>query len=67
MNSEVLKALRHPLRIAMLEAMKKEAASVGSLARILDVGLGNAVYHLTVLESAGLVEEGDAGFQFRGA
>lgn len=53
---EQLKALAHPVRTRLLNALEAEPASAKQLANRLELTHGNVGHHLKVLERAGLVE-----------
>ena len=51
-----LKAIAHPVRTRLLNAVEAEPRSAKQLATDLDLTHGNVGHHLKVLEKAGLVE-----------
>lgn len=51
----VFQALADPTRRLMVERLSRGAASVGELARPLDMSLSAVMQHLRVLEASGLV------------
>jgi DNA-binding transcriptional ArsR family regulator len=54
-------ALADPTRRVMLERLSRGPASVGELARPLDMSLSAVVQHLQVLETSGLVRSEKVG------
>ncbi|KAA1419901.1 helix-turn-helix domain-containing protein [Mumia zhuanghuii] len=61
LDSSTLKALAHPLRVALLGALRRHGPSTATLlGQRLDISSGSASYHLRQLEKAGLVTD-DAG------
>ncbi len=63
---EVMKALAHPLRLEILEALDGQAASPNELSQQLGQPLGNVSYHMRQLADLGLVVL-DSTAQRRGA
>ena len=58
----VMRALAHPVRIALLEALLREGPlTATAAAAILDDSLGNMSWHLNVLAKYGFVEEAEGG------
>ena len=56
-SSEQLRALGHPIRIRILEALRSGPGTASTLARELGESSGATSYHLRALSRAGLVEE----------
>jgi DNA-binding transcriptional ArsR family regulator len=52
-----LQALAHPVRLRLLEALGRRAATATQLARELGESSGSTSYHLRVLGRAGIIEE----------
>lgn len=52
----VIKALGHPLRQRILQALNQEVASPSELATKLEEPLGNVSYHVKILESCDAIE-----------
>lgn len=58
LDAPALKALAHPLRVSLLELLRRDGpATASSLARRLDETSGATSYHLRQLHRAGLVDE----------
>jgi DNA-binding transcriptional ArsR family regulator len=58
----VMRALAHPVRIALLEALLREGPlTATAAAAILDDSPGNMSWHLNVLAKYGFVEEAEGG------
>jgi DNA-binding transcriptional ArsR family regulator len=58
----VMRALAHPLRVALLEALLREGPLTATAASvILDDSPGNMSWHLNVLAKYGFVEEAEGG------
>jgi DNA-binding transcriptional ArsR family regulator len=55
-DARVIKALSHPLRTRILQALSESVASPIGLARALGEPLGNVSYHVHVLLASGLIE-----------
>lgn len=61
-DPKVLRALAHPLRLALMEALLREGPLTASAAAaILDDSPGNMSWHLNVLAKYGFVEEAEGG------
>lgn len=54
--SEAAKAVAHPLRARILEALAEESRSPNELAAEFNEPLGNVSYHVVVLRDLGMVE-----------
>jgi DNA-binding transcriptional ArsR family regulator len=59
MDSRVLKANAHPLRMNILHLLSRRAASASDVARELDASLRSASYHLDRLAALGLIGVAD--------
>lgn len=57
MDSQLVKALSHSLRIAILEILEQEMASPTELSKKLGCGLSKTGYHVKVLRDAGLIQQ----------
>lgn len=57
----VLKAMAHPSRLAMLEALAKGEQCVCHLQRLVGSDMSTVSKHLSVLKAAGLVEDRKEG------
>ena len=55
-STDAAKAVSHPLRVQILDALRREPRSPQSLAQELEEPLGNVSYHVTVLRDLGAVE-----------
>ena len=62
-RARVLKALGHPSRLAMVERLAKGETCVCELARLVGTSLSTVSRHLSVLRSAGLVEDRKEGLK----
>lgn len=65
-NYEAAKAIGHPIRVAMLEKMKRENWSPKQLSDELEMPIGNVSYHMRLLNDLGAVKLVDTA-QRRGA
>jgi DNA-binding transcriptional ArsR family regulator len=57
-SADVLRALSHPLRLALLVALEQGELSVPELAEHVGLRTGEVVPHLACLRAAGLVLDG---------
>ena len=62
-RSEILKAMAHPSRLQMLEALGKEECCVRTLQELVGVDMSTVSKHLSVLRKAGLVSSDKRGLQ----
>lgn len=61
-DPKVMRALAHPLRLALMEALLREGPlTATAAAAILDDSPGNMSWHLNVLAKYGFVEEAEGG------
>lgn len=65
-DQRLVKALAHPLRIKILEALTERVASPNRLSGDLDAGLSHVAYHTRALDKCGCLELVDTA-QRRGA
>ncbi len=56
-NQQLLRALKHPLRVEMLRVLGEQVASPNMMAKMLRVPLGTVSYHATVLLECDCIEE----------
>ena len=56
LKADLLKALAHPVRLAVLERLKDGEAPVGSMVRELGVEQSSLSRHLALLRQAGLLD-----------
>lgn len=56
-DSSLVRALAHPLRVEILQVLNEREASPNELTDLLDQPLGNVAYHARVLEKCGCIEE----------
>jgi DNA-binding transcriptional ArsR family regulator len=56
-DSQLAKALSHPLRISILEVLEQEMASPTELSKKLKCGLSKMGYHVKVLRDTGLIQQ----------
>ncbi len=61
LKADFLAALANPARLRILERLRKGEASVGSLARELQVPQPSVSKHVAILKQAGLVQSRQAG------
>jgi len=54
--AEILKALAHPSRIKILQALKEDAKCVRELEEILKIKQSNLSQHLKILRNRGILE-----------
>ena len=55
-DSQLVRALAHPLRVEILQVLNEREASPNELVEVLRQPLGNIAYHARVLEKCGCVE-----------
>jgi DNA-binding transcriptional ArsR family regulator len=55
-DQELVKALGHPLRVRILEALQGRVASPTELSKEMDVSLGVIAYHANTLEESGCLQ-----------
>jgi DNA-binding transcriptional ArsR family regulator len=60
-RAQVIKAMAHPSRMAMLEALREGEKCVCELQRIVGSDMSTVSKHLSVMRSAGLLEDRKAG------
>ena len=56
LDQRLIKALAHPLRERILQALNENVASPAQLARALDEPLGNVSYHVKILLECEAIE-----------
>jgi DNA-binding transcriptional ArsR family regulator len=56
-NQQLVRALNHPLRVAMLRLLSEQVASPNMMSKILHEPLGNVSYHAKVLLECDCIEE----------
>lgn len=56
-QSNVLKALAHPARLAMVDHLQKGPASAGDLTRLIGSDQSTISKHLSVLKAQGIVDD----------
>jgi ArsR family transcriptional regulator len=56
LHAELCKVLTDPKRLALLDALRSGARSVGELADAIGATLANTSQHLAIMRAAGLVE-----------
>lgn len=56
-DSSLVRALAHPLRIEILQVLNEREASPNELTELLGHPLGNVAYHARVLEKCGCIEQ----------
>jgi DNA-binding transcriptional ArsR family regulator len=56
-DSSLVRALSHPLRVEILQVLNEREASPNELTEMLEQPLGNVAYHARVLEKCGVIEE----------
>jgi len=62
-QAEILKALAHPLRIAILDFLKDGEQCVCDIARYIDSEQSNVSRHLSVMVNAGVLESRKEGLK----
>lgn len=55
-DQRFVKALAHPVRIAILDSMRESATSPNQLAELLHLALSGVAYHMRILEKCGAIE-----------
>jgi DNA-binding transcriptional ArsR family regulator len=56
-DSSLVRALSHPLRVEILQVLNEREASPNELMDLLEQPLGNVAYHARVLEKCGCIEQ----------
>ncbi|MDX6627717.1 MAG: hypothetical protein QOE56_2706 [Solirubrobacterales bacterium] len=56
-DSSLVRALSHPLRVEILQVLNEREASPNELMDLLEQPLGNVAYHSRVLEKCGCIEQ----------
>jgi DNA-binding transcriptional ArsR family regulator len=56
-DSSLVRALSHPLRVEILQVLNERDASPNELMDLLDQPLGNVAYHARVLEKCGCIKQ----------
>ena len=59
LKAKIFKALGHPRRLMIIDALQRGAKNVNELASIIGVSLATTSRHLSLLREAGLVSEGE--------
>ena len=62
-RAQILKALAHPSRLAMVEALHQGERCVCELQELVGTDMSTVSKHLSVLKNAGLVESEKRGLQ----
>lgn len=57
MKAKIIKALAHPSRMMIIDALAKKAQSVGELVRLIGADTSTVSKHLSVLKNAHLVKD----------
>jgi len=60
-KADFLKALSHPLRLAIVEFLKKDEQKVGVIAKKLGIPQSSLSRHLTILREGGILKSRQAG------
>jgi len=60
-RAEVIKALAHPSRLAMIDRLEKGEACVCELQKIVNADMSTVSKHLSLMKKAGLVEDRKEG------
>lgn len=63
LRAGILKALAHPTRLLILEELAKSERCVRDLQKIIGTDMSTVSRHLTVLKSAGVLEDDKRGLQ----
>ncbi len=63
LRAQILKAMAHPSRLMMLEALKEGELCVCDLQKIVGSDISTVSKHLSVMRNAGIVEDRKAGLQ----
>lgn len=58
-----MKALGHPVRVLLMDALKRGEYCVGDLNRLADINQSNLSRHLAVLKKAGMVSDRREGMK----
>ncbi len=62
-RAKILKAMAHPSRLLIIEELSKEKRCVNELATMVGANMSTVSKHLSVLKSAGIVEDEKRGLQ----
>ena len=60
-RAEVIKALAHPSRLAMIDRLEKGEACVCELQKIVNADISTVSKHLSLMKKAGLVDDRKEG------
>ena len=63
LRAQILKAMAHPSRLTIMEALAREERCVCDLKQLVGSDISTVSKHLSVLKNAGLVEDRKAGLQ----
>ncbi len=61
LRAKIIKAMAHPSRLMIIDALAKEQKSAGELVKIVGSDASTVSKHLTVLKNAGLVKDEKKG------
>jgi len=61
LKAKIIKAMAHPSRLMIIDALAKEKQSAGDLVKLVDADASTVSKHLSVLRSAGLVKDEKKG------
>jgi ArsR family transcriptional regulator len=56
LKADFLKALANPARLRIIECLRKQEASVGTLCKLLEMEQSGISKHLAILKQAGIVQ-----------
>lgn len=63
LRAQILKAMAHPSRLMILEALKEGELCVCDLQKVVGSDISTVSKHLSVMKNAGIVEDRKAGLQ----
>ncbi|NMC44727.1 MAG: winged helix-turn-helix transcriptional regulator [candidate division Zixibacteria bacterium] len=62
-RAEIIKAMAHPTRLFIVDHLSRRKACVAELTNLIGADMSTVSKHLTVLKSAGIVEDHKQGAQ----
>lgn len=65
LQAQVMKALAHPRRLAILHELEREACEVGRLAETLGISQPSCSQHLAAMRASGIIEAERCGRETR--
>lgn len=63
-QADFMRALAHPVRLQIIEFLRKEEQNVGSIVKALGIQQSSLSRHLTILKDSGILKARQQGFLF---